>query len=418
MTASRTIWLDVARLVERACVGSLTGIDRVELAYAENLTTMAPERTRFVMLGRWSSWFSMLPEVATKAFLVGLRRAWTEGRPEACRAAALRLLAQAAVAAPPRKDPGAVYLLVSHRHLDRQAALDRALRRSRAAFVPLVHDLIPLEFPEYGRPGEAVRHRRRMATVAHLADGVVANSAATAAALVAYLPADRTVHVAPLGVSAPVADIVPETCDRPYFLCIGTIEPRKNHLLLLHLWRRLVAIYGVRTPRLLIAGRRGWENENVLDLLDRCPALRGHVSELGAAPDTRLAAMLRGARALLMPSFAEGFGLPVAEALTHGTPVVCSDLPALREAGGNVPDYLDPLDAPAWHAAVIDYSAEISPRRDAQLGRLPGWRATSWDTHVGSVMDFVDHVAPRPLPLPVPSPRRFQRHGSEAALPA
>lgn len=395
MTGSRTIWLDVARLVDRACIGSLTGIDRVELAYAETLSALAPDRTRFVMLSRWSSQMSILPTAATNAFLRGVRRAWSDGRPAECRGAALRLLIRAAAAVRSPIDPSAVYLLVSHRHLHRQAALGAALKRSRAAFVPLVHDLIPLEFPEYGRPGEAVRHRARMATVAALADGIVVNSVATGTALSPYVSPDSAIHVAPLGIASPAASIGPEPSERPYFLCVGTIEPRKNHLLLLHLWRRLVAEHGERAPRLLIVGSRGWENENVLDLLERCSALRGHVVELGAVPDTRLTALLRGARALLMPSFAEGFGLPVAEAVAHGTPVLCSDLAALREAGGDVPEYLDPLDTPAWHAAVLDYAVEGSPRRHAQQGRLPGWRCSTWDSHVGSVLEFVDGVRRR-----------------------
>ena len=75
-------------------------------------------------------------------------------------------------------------------------------------------------------------------------------------------------------------------------------------------------LHGNQAPRLLIVGSRGWENENVLDLLDRCTALKDHVVELGAVSDIRLAALLRSTRALLMPSFAEGFGLPVAEALS------------------------------------------------------------------------------------------------------
>jgi glycosyltransferase involved in cell wall biosynthesis len=112
----------------------------------------------------------------------------------------------------------------------------------------------------------------------------------------------------------------------------------------------------------MLVGRRVWENENVLDLLDRCSSLKGHVVELGTVPDTRLAALLRGARALLMPSFAGGFGLPVAEALAHGVPVLCSDLPALREAGQDVPEYLDPLDSHAWHEAVMRYAAADAHR--------------------------------------------------------
>lgn len=385
------IWLDVARLLDRAVVGSMTGIDRVELAYAETLLAIAPERTRFVLLNRWSRRFSALPDRAVRRFLLHLRRAWGHGDIHSCRTEALRLIGRSAVAPAPT-DPAAVYLLVSHRHLQREGALANALRRSGAVFVPLIHDLIPLEFPEYARPGEAARHRRRINTACRLARGIVVNSAATGRALAPYLPAGCAVLAAPLGVDMPTSRHAEEAAAegefRPYFLAVGTIEPRKNHLLLLHLWRRLVARYGDLTPKLIIVGRRGWENENILDLLDRCESLRGHVVERGSVSDATLDGLMRGARALLMPSFAEGFGLPVAEALVNGIPVLCSDLPALREAGADVPEYLDPLDTPAWEAAVMDYTFEPSPRRTAQLSRLPAWQPTSWVTHVSRVLDF------------------------------
>jgi glycosyltransferase involved in cell wall biosynthesis len=392
------LWLDVTRLIERTCVGTLTGIDRVELAYAEALAGLPAAQARFVMLGRWSGRLRAVPRGAFIDFVERLRSAWRDDRSGVCRGRAARLLAAVAAApflASPQGTAPAVYLLVSHRHLHREAALTSALRRTGAVFVPLIHDLIPLEFPEYGRPGEAARHQRRVATVARLADGVVVNSVATGAALSSHLPAGLRVHAAPLGVSVPTEGVTAEAMDRPYFLCVGTIEPRKNHMLLLHLWRRLVALHGDRAPRLLIAGQRGWENENVLDLLERCSVLKGHVLELGVVPDVRLAGLLRGARALLMPSFAEGFGLPVAEALSQGTPVICSDLPALREVGRNVPEYLDPLYAEMWQDAVLAYAAPRSPRRDAQLARLPAWRCSTWEAHVASVVTFASGLCRR-----------------------
>jgi glycosyltransferase involved in cell wall biosynthesis len=411
MTVNRPVWLDVARLLERACVGSLTGIDRVELAYAEHLIAVAPERTRFVMMNRWPGRLCLLPQSATVTFIERLRQAWSEGRPDECRTAAIVLMARASVAPAVKRDARAVYLVVSHRHLDRGWALRRALHATGATLVPLIHDLIPLEFPEYARSGEATRHRRRIETVALLAGGIVVNSAATRTALAPYLATDRAIHVAPLGVSLPAGDIGSEPGDRPYFLCVGTIEPRKNHLLLLQIWRRLVAVHGDRVPRLLIVGQRGWENQNVLHLLDRCVSLHGHVVELGTVPDSQLTALLRGARALLMPSFAEGFGLPVAEALAHGTPVLCSDLPALREAGGGVPEYVDPLDAPAWTAAILEYAAEISPRRNAQMARLPAWGRPSWEAHVGSVLEFAEGLRPRMPGLAPASGRPLSSRG-------
>jgi glycosyltransferase involved in cell wall biosynthesis len=196
------------------------------------------------------------------------------------------------------------------------------------------------------------------------------------------------VLVAPLGVEAGLAGAAPEVQDRPYFLCLGTIEPRKNHLLLLHVWRSLAG--DADAPRLILVGRRGWENENVVDMLERSDAIRGLVVEAGRVGDARLAGLVAGARAVLMPSFAEGFGLPVAEALAAGTPVIASDLPALRETGGGVPDYLDPLDGPGWRAALLDYARSASPRRAAQLERLASWTPPRWDDHFARVLPFLD----------------------------
>ena len=93
-----------------------------------------------------------------------------------------------------------------------------------------------------------------------------------------------------------------------------------------------------------------------------------------------------------MPSFAEGFGLPVVEALALGAPVIASDLPALREAGGRAPDYLDPLDGPGWTAAVLDYAKPDSAMRRAQLKRMATWRPPNWDDHLNLALDFVSEV--------------------------
>ena len=93
----------------------------------------------------------------------------------------------------------------------------------------------------------------------------------------------------------------------------------------------------------------------------------------------------KGARALLLPSFAEGYGLPLAEALAQGSPVLCSDIPVFHEIGGGVPDYLDPTDGPAWRAAVLDYAQPQSPGRQAQVQRLGGWSQPTWAQHFARV---------------------------------
>ena len=171
----------------------------------------------------------------------------------------------------------------------------------------------------------------------------------------------------------------------PYFVMLGTIEPRKNHLLLLNVWRALVQRDGERAPRLVIVGQRGWECEQVLDLLDRCEALRGFVLERQGCDDTELATLLAHAQALLFPSFAEGYGMPMVEALAAGVPVLASDLPVFREVAGDVPEYLDPLDGPGWIRAIDDYAHTDGARRRAQLARMHGWQAPTWETHFDQV---------------------------------
>jgi glycosyltransferase involved in cell wall biosynthesis len=195
---------------------------------------------------------------------------------------------------------------------------------------------------------------------------------------------------------------------------LGTIEPRKNHLLLLNLWTRLASTVPA-PPRLLVIGARGWENEQVVDMLERSRRLRGLVEEHNGLSDAKVGALLHGARALLLPSFAEGFGLPVAEALGSGVPVICSDIPAFREVGRDVPEYLDPLDLRAWSDAVLDYTNPESGRRAAQLRRLQEWRVPRWADHFSTVEQLLGELDARTRP-PVSATAGAVRAGGSEAL--
>jgi glycosyltransferase involved in cell wall biosynthesis len=266
-------------------------------------------------------------------------------------------------------------------------------------FVPLVHDLIPITLPEYASAKGALRHRRRVDAFAKLADGIIVNSNATAQELMPYLRQGvdmPPILSAPLGIDTPLPDANFAAPSQPYFVYVGTIEPRKNHLLLLNIWRALVQRLGAGAPTLVLVGRRGWENENILDMLDRCPALNGKVLEYNGLPDNAVAKLLSGARALLFPSFAEGYGLPLAEALGLGVPAICSDLPALRQVGGEAPEYLDPLDGMGWQRLILDFADDNSLLREAQLNRIKSWWSPSWEHHFSLVDPWLQQVVRAP----------------------
>jgi glycosyltransferase involved in cell wall biosynthesis len=387
--------LDISRLLSRVRHHTPSGVDRVEMAYARGLLGRYGERLQFAAvhpLGR----YGRLPRDKALAFLNMLEARWTNEEGDARQRSIANVL-PTLLGLLPKKEPateGSVYVQASPHHLTKPALVRRILDQERARFLCLVHDLIPIEYPEYARPDGADQHRVRIETMTGLADGIIVNSAATGESLKPSLEkAGRRpdVRIALLGTQEiPAASGQEPSRPDPYFLCIGTIEPRKNHLLLLHLWRRMAeTMPSEAVPKLVIVGRRGWENEQVLDMLDRCPALPGHVEELNGCSDQRMYDLLRSARALLMPSFAEGYGMPVAEALSVGTPVICSDLAALREAGGPVPDFLDPLDGPSWQAHILDHH-RAGPVRAAQLARMGHWHNPSWAEHIAIVCEAIE----------------------------
>jgi glycosyltransferase involved in cell wall biosynthesis len=395
------IILDISRLLSRSFHPTPTGIDRVEYVYARELLTRMPERLSFAAVHPAGGYYGRLDTSAVRQFLAFTTAKWrnVEAPDQRSNKAAIirHLIALRPRPVPRQQQRPRVYLQVSPHHLDDHEQVGAILRAEGASFVTLIHDVIPLSHPEYARQQGAEEHLRRVRSIDDYATGIIGNSQATIDALVPHLTRGlegRSVRVAHFGADA--ADIFDAqhyaAPERPYFIYISTIEPRKNHLLLLNVWRRLVEQLGDAAPMLVLVGRRGWENENVIDMLERAEALRGHVIEAGELSDRQMEEAIAGARALLMPSFAEGFGMPVIEALSAGVPVLCSDIDAHREVGGDVPDYIDPLDGLGWLRMISAYAAEGSPERAAQLQRLSGWKAPTWHGYFDIVTELLDEV--------------------------
>ncbi|KJK43880.1 glycosyl transferase [Lentzea aerocolonigenes] len=184
--------------------------------------------------------------------------------------------------------------------------------------VVTVHDVVPWTHPETLTPRGVAWHRKVIARAAVQAKALVVPTQAVADQLTAHVRIDVPVHVVPNGVTplkgAPADDLF----DR-YVLAVGTIEPRKGFDLLVRATERL------KVP-LVVIGPQGWGG---VDLR------AAHVTLLGKVSDARLASVLAGASVLAAPSLAEGFGLPVLEAMAAGVPVVHSDDPALVEVAGD-----------------------------------------------------------------------------------
>lgn len=158
--------------------------------------------------------------------------------------------------------------------------------------------------------------------------------------------------------------------ERPVYLAVGTLEVRKNHAVLLDafdgLWKR------GRDVGLVIIGNYGWKSQEIAQRIQSHAEFGKRLFWFTKATDADLESWYRHARSVVMASLAEGFGLPVVEALVRGRPVIASDIPTHREIADGYVEFFDPRRADALVEAVEkDLRGETV--REVSAYRWPGW---------------------------------------------
>lgn len=261
----------------------------------------------------------------------------------------------------------------------------------------MLHDVIPIDHPEYVSPIHGHFHRNMVAATAAHAAGLIVTTKVAGAAICRELQRIGRFDIPLIYEPLPVAPIFTQPPERddvlsaaPYFVVVGSIEPRKNHAVLLQAWQDEVRADPAGAPKLVIVGARGRRHEAITGAIAASPALRSHVIEMGGLSTPSLHRVLSNARALLMPSMAEGFGLPIIEALALGLPVLASNIAAHREVGGGDVTYLDPSDPSAWRAAI---RARMLPAARA-VAAPPG--LNTWPGYLRRLESFLSTVAMTP----------------------
>ena len=250
-------------------------------------------------------------------------------------------------------------------------------------------DLIPITHPSFFLPDYRRRFRYWLEHDLQYADFCLTISDATRDELIKQLPTLMTTR-RPLPIESfrlgCTLDVDPRSCSgapsrrdlmrlfadpTPVLLTVCTLEPRKNHRLLLDVFDRL----DNGAVRLCIVGKKGWLVDELIERIERHPAYGRHLFMFNDLTDDELEVCYREADLFLYPSLIEGFGLPIVEALQYGIPVYCSDTPVHREVGKHWCRYFDPHD-PAGLETMIRQFIESGPPPALGAGKM--FRPTTW----------------------------------------
>lgn len=292
---------------------------------------------------------------------------------------------------------------------DRNYLLDvRGIRaRNRVVYVPLVFDLIPLIGPQWFVHSLVRDYRAWFGSLLHSADGFLAISEATREDLVrksAEWQVPVPVEAVPVvrldgdfrQAAADASALQPYGLEaQRYVLFVSTLEPRKNHQGAFEAWLALADSVGeAAVPRLVCVGGRGWLNEHLHQMLRDRPMLRRMVLILHGIPDDTLAALYEHCLFALYPSFYEGWGLPVSEALSYGKVPAISRVSSLPEAGGRYARYFDPGN-PADIAATVRPLLNAPTRQAAEAAIRDTYAPRSWHEIAQDLVAKTRTIAPR-----------------------
>ena len=272
-----------------------------------------------------------------------------------------------------------------------RAALAKIRLSTDLHYVVLIHDLIPWRLPQFFTPALVSRFVTWARETVGDADRLLVTSASSRNDLIAFTKefeiGDRTITMVRLGQEEITRLATPlpvelRQISAGFVLCVGTVEPRKNHKLLLRAWSRLLQRYDRSlVPTLVWAGREGWMCEELLDEVQASNFLDGKlvwVGRAGGVTENALHGLYRACLFTVFPSIYEGWGLPVAEGLAYGKFCVASNASSIPEIGGDLIDYHGPNDLEACFALVerAIFDPKYRATREAIIRReyrMPSW---------------------------------------------
>ncbi len=264
---------------------------------------------------------------------------------------------------------------------------------SRVKTVLTIHDIVHVVCPETMAIYNLILERMLMRCSIRKADYIICDSRSTELGVrKTYGPFNKKIRIIypgtpNMGPQSSEINGLTEPLPDKYFLFVGTLEPRKNF------WRILKAFEAI-DPRLhniylVVVGGRGWKNKELRRALDH-QTLGKYVHLTGYISDDQLRLFYDNALCLLFPSLYEGFGFPILEAMSCGTPVITSNISSMPEVAGEAAILVNPFDVNELKNAMMSILKDVELRKNLSKRGLERVKNFSWDTCARQVLKIFE----------------------------
>ena len=384
-TKDPIVYYDLTRLISRSQKPFATGIDRVDFEYLKQ--HLNDNRIKLRCIALVDDQIKVLDASIVQKYINDLDHVWSGlplvNCPSSClkennylnaiwfkrfRLKNLGLLSFNSLDFAKDQELQSFYFNASHVGILslKSKVCEKFFRSFKGKVVAYIHDLIPLTHKKFSTKAASKKLKHYLQNAINYNHTILFNSKTTKQTFFNFYNLDsnhfRSIVQYPIIektlkglVRKSVEDLVKESC----FVSIGTIEPRKNHIFLLKIWKKMILNTDKHIPKLVIVGKRGWKNRNTFKLLDRLKAISDRIVEINDANDVEVDFLAKRSKAVLFPSLIEGFHISVHELLLNNIMFVGSNIETHREIleyhTNEKNTYLLPLHEKLWHELILNY---------------------------------------------------------------
>jgi glycosyltransferase involved in cell wall biosynthesis len=262
--------------------------------------------------------------------------------------------------------------------------------------VSMIHDLSPMIYPETFEKGFPKAFKKCIDKQAYLSDVLVMYSDSTISDFKKFYPEITNEKIKKIK----IGDVVDSHGSLPpirdpdfdYILFVSTLQPRKNHAILLWVWRKLIDNYGDACPVLMLVGKQGYGVEDFLFAINNNPALKSKIILKGQVTDAELNILYRNCMFTIYPSLYEGWGLPIAESLSRGRFCLVANNSSMVEIAGSMVEYIDPLDSGDIYRKISKLIDDPSLLVEKEKYIVNNYKPTQWSETASTFLKVLNFL--------------------------